>query len=81
MKCSFCDKDDGTVERVFMDSGCQVGMNYICAICRKTKYKEYLNSTGFEEIGTSDDYDKFTGKPQHGAFGGISKWFINLFKN
>ena len=55
MKCSFCDKDDGTVERVFMDSGCQVGMNYICATCRKTKYKEYLNSTGFEEIGTSDD--------------------------
>ena len=39
MKCSFCDKDDGTVERVFMDSGCQVGMNYICATCRKTKYK------------------------------------------
>lgn len=81
MRCDFCGKDDSTVERVFMDSGCQVGMNCVCTKCKETKYKEYLNSTGFEEIGTSDDYDEFTGRPQHSAFGGTLKWLTNLFKH
>ena len=56
-------------------------MNCVCTKCKETKYKEYLNSTGFEEIGTSDDYDEFTGRPQHSAFGGALKWFTNLFKH
>lgn len=79
MKCAYCGKDDSTVERVFMDSGCQVGMMYLCPECRKTTWSDYLKSTGFEEIGTSEDYDNFTGRPQHSAFG-IANWFKELFK-
>lgn len=79
MKCVYCGKDDATVEAVFMDSGCQVGMDYVCLECKETRWKDYLKSTGFEEIGSADDYDSYTGRPQHGTFG-IINWFKELFK-
>ena len=82
MKCSYCDKDDASVIPVFTDTGCQVGMNYMCPECRKTKHQEYLNRTGFEEIGDTDDYDNFTGRPQHGAFNIFKRfdWIKKLVK-
>jgi len=79
MKCDYCGRNDDTVIRVFTDTGCQVGMNCMCSECRKTKHQEYLNRTGFKEIGDDDDYDNFTGRPQHGTFH-LFDWIKSLAK-
>ena len=62
-KCDICGNRK-LVCMLFLDSGNQVGFNYVCKDCEE-KYNKQVEKSGFTKIGDIEDYGNFCNRPQH----------------